>query len=174
MLRTICILTFLFITLTFSTAYTSSTLVALGMQAPKVIPKDFLGISSVPTGDIWKGFAVPVGCFLWLVGFWFFAVATVSVISGFKRMHWTLNHWAFIFPNAGLTIAAIQIGNALKSNGIKAVASAATILLVAGWLVVAFGNIRAVWIGQVLWPGMDEDEEDIEGHEHDEVSEGEA
>ena len=150
-------------------AYTSNTLVALGMQAPKVLPDNFLGITTVPTGDLWKALGVPVGIFLWLVGFWFCAVATVSVFHGFKKMHFTLSYWAFIFPNVGLTIAALAIGNVLDSTAIKAVVSAATVILVTLWLMVAVLNIRGVLIGQICWPGMDEDEEDIEGHEHDEV-----
>lgn len=79
-------------------------------------------------------------------------------------MHFTLNWWAFIFPNVGLTIALIQIANVLDSDGIKGVCSAMTIILVAMWIFVALLNMRAVWRGDVLWPGMDEDMEDIEGH----------
>ena len=79
-------------------------------------------------------------------------------------MHFTLNWWGFIFPNAGLTVAAIYIGNALDSGGIKAVTSAMTIVLVIAWLAVAVAHIRAVVKCQVLWPGCDEDMEDIEGH----------
>lgn len=157
--------------LTSHIAYTSNALVALGMQAPKVLPAGFLGIKGISVGEIWKAFGVPTGIFLWLVGFWFCAVATVSVVFGARKMHFSLNCWAFIFPNVGLTIAAIQIGNVLDSDGIKGVTSAMTIILVAGWLIIAAANVRGVWIGQVLWPGMDEDEEDIEGHEHDEVEE---
>ncbi|KAL2353520.1 voltage-dependent anion channel [Cryomyces antarcticus] len=145
-------------------AYTSNTLVALGMQAPRVLPPAFLGITSVPTGDLWKAFGVASGMFLWLLGFWFFALSTVAVLSGFRKMHFTLNYWAFIYPFAALTIAAIQIGNALNSDGIRGVTSGMTVLLVATWLVVAASNIRAVWLGHVLWPGMDEDMEDVEGH----------
>ena len=147
-------------------AYTSNTLVVLGMQAPKVLPANFLGITSVPIGDLWKAIGVPCGIFLWLLGFWFSALSTVSVLAGIRKMHFTMNWWAFIFPNAGLTIAAIQIGNVLGSNGIKGVTSAMTILLVIMWIYVAVMNIRAVWKKQVLWPGMDEDMEDIEGHQH--------
>jgi hypothetical protein len=69
------------------------------------------------------------------------------------------------FPNAGLTIAAIYIGNALDSTGIKAVTSAMTIVVVALWLFTAIANIRAVYLKQVLWPGEDEDMEDIGGYE---------
>lgn len=65
------------------------------------------------------------------------------------------------FPNAGLTIAAIYIGKALDSTGIKAVTSAMSIILVALWLFTAVANIRAIYLKQVLWPGEDEDMEDI-------------
>ncbi|KAK3062311.1 hypothetical protein LTS18_004378, partial [Coniosporium uncinatum] len=109
-------------------------------------------------------FAVPVGIFIWLLGFWFFALATVSVLWGYKKLHFTLNFWAFIFPNVGLTVALIQIGNVLDSDGIKGVCSGMTVALCIVWICVALLNIRAVWRGDVLWPGMDEDMEDLEGH----------
>lgn len=89
------------------TAYTANTLVALGIQAPKVIPADYLGITSVPTGDLWKGIGVPAGIFIWLLAFWFFALSTVSVLFTLPHLHFTMNWWAFIFPNVGLTIALI-------------------------------------------------------------------
>lgn len=55
----------------------------------------------------------------------------------------------------------------LGSKGIKGICSALTILLVAMWIFVALMNVRAVWRGDILWPGMDEDMEDVEGHGHD-------
>jgi tellurite resistance protein TehA-like permease len=146
-------------------AYTASTLVTIGTQAVKVLPPDFLGFPGpTPVGYIWKAIGVPAGLFLWLVAFWFFALSTVSVLFGIRQMKFDLSWWAFIFPNAGLTIAAIQIGNALGSPAIGLVCSAATVLIVMVWLVVAVANVRAVWKREVLWPGMDEDMEDIEGH----------
>lgn len=138
------------------------------MQAPKVIPPDFLGIGSFPVGDVWKAIGVPSGIFLWLLSFWFCALSTVSVLWCWKDMHFTLNWWAFIFPNVGLTIALIQIANVLNSDGIKGVCSAMTIILVGMWIFVALMHIRAVLRREVLWPGMDEDMEDIEGRGHDE------
>jgi len=90
------------------------------------------------------------------------------VIRSVKEMHFTLNWWAFVFPNVGLTIALIQIANVLGSNGIKGVCSALTIILVILWIFVALMNVRAVWRGDILWQGMDEDMEDIEGHGHNE------
>ncbi|KAH7091599.1 C4-dicarboxylate transporter/malic acid transport protein-like protein [Paraphoma chrysanthemicola] len=148
-------------------AYTANTFVALGMQAPKHIPIDFLGITSIPVGDIFKAFGVAAGIFMWLVAFWFSALTTVSVLVSAKESHFTLNYWAYVFPNAGLVIALIQIANALQSTGMKGVCSGATIILVGLWLFVAIMNVRAVLKRQVLWPGMDEDKEDIEGHQHE-------
>ncbi|KAI1861409.1 uncharacterized protein JN550_010789 [Neoarthrinium moseri] len=110
--------------------YASTTLASRGMQAPIVIPPNYLGITSVPTGDLWKAFAVPAAMFVWLLGFWFFALATVSCLKGARAMHFTLNWWAFIFPNVGLTIGAISIANAIDSSGIKGLCSGLSVLLV--------------------------------------------
>ncbi|KIV81189.1 hypothetical protein PV11_08626 [Exophiala sideris] len=146
-------------------AYTCNALIVLGSQAQVILPPGFLGITTVPVGDICKAVGAIAGIFLWLVGFWFFALGTVGLIHGWKNAHFTLNWWAIIFPNAGLTIALIQIGNVLGSVGIKAVCSAMTILLCGAWFWVAALNIKAVWRGQTLWPHKDEDMEDVEGHE---------
>ncbi|KAI1875361.1 hypothetical protein JX265_004419 [Neoarthrinium moseri] len=143
--------------------YASTTLASRGMQAPIVIPPNYLGITSVPTGDLWKAFAVPAAMFVWLLGFWFFALATVSCLKGARAMHFTLNRWAFIFPNVGLTIGAISIANAIDSSGIKGLCSGLSVLLVAAWFIVAVFNIRGVWTREVLWPGVNEDIEDLEG-----------
>ena len=59
-------------------------------------------------------------------------------------MKFGLSWWAFIFPNAGRTIAAIQFENALGSLAIGDVYSAATVLIFATWLVVAVMIVRAV------------------------------
>ncbi len=72
-------------------------------------------------------------------------------------MSFTLNWWAFIFPNAGLTLACIKLGKVYSSPGINGFCSALTILLVIFWLFVAVANIMAVWQKKILWPGKDED-----------------
>ena len=78
-------------------SYTSNTLVALGMQAPKYLPPGFLGTpTDFPIGDVWKAIAVPAGIFLWLLGFWFSALATVSVLFGVRKLHFTLDWWGMI------------------------------------------------------------------------------
>jgi tellurite resistance protein TehA-like permease len=147
-------------------AYTANACVALGMQAPKHVPDNLLGITSFPVGDAFKAFGVIVGIFLWLISFWFSAIATVSIVASAKESHFTLNHWGFIFPNAGMTIALIYIANALDSPGIKGVCSAASIVLVMLWIWVTVLNVKGYFGKKVLWPGMDEDMEDIEGHGH--------
>lgn len=158
-------------------AYTANAFVSLGMQAPKHVPNDFLGISSLPAGDILKVVGVIAGVFMWLIAFWFCALTTVSVVLAAvnKEVYFTLNHWAFIFPNAGLTIALIQIANALDSPGMKGICSGATIVLAILWLWVAALTLRGLLTKEVLWPGKDEDMEDIEGHQQkpDETDDGE-
>lgn len=87
------------------------------------------------------------GIFVWLVGFWVFAHSLGAVLIGARKMSFTLNWWAFIFPNAGLTLALIQMGNVLNSTGIKAVSSAITILLVVAW--VGQGRMKTmVWASE--------------------------
>ncbi|KAJ4315452.1 hypothetical protein N0V94_005954 [Neodidymelliopsis sp. IMI 364377] len=148
-------------------AYTANTFVALGMQAPKHIPKDFLDIHSIPVGDIFKAVAVTVGIFLWLVAFWFSALSTVSVLISAKESHFTLNWWAFIFPNVGLFIALLQIAEALKLSSVQVVCSVGTAVLTLIWVFVAIMNIRALARKEVLWPGQDEDMENIDGTPED-------
>jgi len=137
--------------------YTASALVSLGTQAPNVVPQNLFNITTVPVADVLKIMGIISGIFIFLVSFWFFALTVVAIIGGLRRMSFTLNWWAFIFPNSGMTLAIIQIGNALQSDGIKAVASALTILLVIAWLVVAVANVRAVMKKQIMWEGKDED-----------------
>lgn len=138
--------------------YTSAALVALGNQAPNVVPHDFLGLPNFDVGATIKVLGVMTGIFVWLIAFWFFALSLVAVLTGARKMSFTLTWWAFIFPNAGLTLAAIQIGNVLNSTGVKAVTSGMTILLVVAWLFTAGSHIAAVCRKQILWEGKDEDD----------------
>jgi tellurite resistance protein TehA-like permease len=97
------------------------------------------------------------GLFIVLFGYWFFFITTVVILSGIRKMSFSLNWWAFIFPNAGLTLATIQAASVLKSEAINGVASALTILLVIMWLITAVFCVRALYLGDVMWPGKDED-----------------
>ncbi len=139
------------------TGYTSAALLSLGMQAPSVIPPNFLSILSVNVGDIIKILGVMSGIFLFLVSFWFFCLSTITVLEGVRKMSFTLNWWAFIFPNAGMVLALIEIGKILHSRPIKIVTSVVIVALVMMWFVVAVAHVYAVWKRQILWEGMDED-----------------
>lgn len=64
-----------------------------------------------------------------------------------------------MFPNAGLTLAAVQLGTAYSSPAINGICSALTLLLVIMWIVVAVAHVRAFWMGKIMWPGRDEDKD---------------
>lgn len=137
--------------------YTAAGLISLATQAPTVVPGAQFTELALPDGDLIKNLGILSGLFIILFSFWFFCISTVAVVAGVRRMSFTLNWWAFIFPNAGLTLATIQIANALNSDGIRGVCSALTVMLVIMWLLVASLCIKALWTGELLWPGKDED-----------------
>lgn len=130
------------------------------MEASKALPPEFLG--SATTGEIWKAIGVPAGIFLSLVAIWFCAISTVSVVSSFRQMHFSPTWWSFIFPNAGLAIALLQIADALNSDRINIVGTVLTIVLVVAWLAIMVMHGLAVKRGNILWPGKDEDAEEGE------------
>jgi C4-dicarboxylate transporter/malic acid transport protein len=136
--------------------YTAAALFTLGSIAPNVLPPNQFTSSGLD-GLFIKNLGTISGLFLCLFSFWFFCIRTVAVLVGLREMSFTLNWWALVFPNAGMTLAIIQAGKALGSEGINGVCSAATIVLVILWFVCAIANIRALWLGQLLWPGKDED-----------------
>lgn len=143
--------------LTFQSGYTSASLILLGRLAPSVLPTGMITSSSMPQGAIAEVIGVLSGIFLLMFSGWFFFTSTLCVVLGLKHTSFTLNWWAFIFPNAGLTLAVIELGKVLKSAAIDGICSALTILMVAFWLFVAGAHVWAVWTGRILWPGKDED-----------------
>lgn len=66
-------------------------------------------------------------------------------------------------PEYGFTLATIDIGEALQSEGILWVTSVMTVLQVAAWLSVAVGMIWGVWNRELLWPVEVEDDDDGKG-----------
>lgn len=140
-----------------SAGYTAAGLLSLANQAPDQVPANYLTTISVPDGEILRIIGIVAGLFVILFAYWFFLVTTIAVIAGARKMSFTLNWWAFIFPNAGLTLATIQAGKVLKSEAINGVASALTLLLVIMWLITAVFCARALFLGQIMWPGKDED-----------------
>ncbi|EME78377.1 uncharacterized protein MYCFIDRAFT_58471 [Pseudocercospora fijiensis CIRAD86] len=139
--------------------YTAAGLISLGNQAPKVLPPDMFNINNLPDGDIVRLIGIMAGVFIIIFAFWFFCISTVAVIAGARRMKFTLNWWAFIFPNAGLTLAGIQLGKVFSSPAINGICSALTIVLVIMWLFTAIAHARAWMQGKIMWPGKDEDKD---------------
>lgn len=125
-----------------------------------MIPQGFLGITTLPVGDVWKAVGVPAGVFFWLLSFWFFSLAAVSNLAVVRRTYFTLQWWSFIFPQVALCTAGLTIGDVLAAPAVKWVFSVFSCILVGMWFIVAGAHIRAVYKKQVLWPGMDEDEEE--------------
>ncbi|TFK98529.1 voltage-dependent anion channel [Pterulicium gracile] len=139
--------------------YTAAGLISLGERAPDVVREDFFNVGGVPDGSIIRLLGVLSGTFIVIFAFWFFCVSTIAVVRGVKKMSFTLNWWAFVFPNAGLTLAAVQLGTAYSSPAINGICSALTLLLVIMWIVVAVAHVRAFWMGKIMWPGRDEDKD---------------
>ncbi|KEY73508.1 hypothetical protein S7711_03675 [Stachybotrys chartarum IBT 7711] len=118
--------------------------------------------------EILQVLALWVSIFLWLFGFWLFAMALVANLPnvfpkvgggrGIKpRMAFTLSWWALVFPNIGFVIGTGFIGQVLESDVIQWVATAMGILLFVVWLMDLVLHVKAMVAGQVMWPGKDED-----------------
>ncbi|KAF2269058.1 hypothetical protein CC78DRAFT_454101 [Lojkania enalia] len=107
--------------------------------------------------DVLQTLALVISVSLWFFGFFFFCIAVVACMAKASEMSFSLVYWAFIFPNTGFTMATIEIGNQLESEGIRWVATAMTILLVVVWVCNIIMQIRAIIYRRMLWPGEDED-----------------
>ncbi|KAJ9493382.1 hypothetical protein H2202_011149 [Exophiala xenobiotica] len=139
------------------TAYTAVGMVMLSERATFILPNDFLGVRTISAPEVLRTIGSIGGIFLWLLAFWYCALTTISVLNGVRTMSFTLTWWGFVFPNAGLALATTAIGSILNSPGIKWVSCVMTAILFALWLFVGAAHIRAVWKGQILWEGKDED-----------------
>ncbi|KAL1301546.1 hypothetical protein AAFC00_005785 [Neodothiora populina] len=141
-----------------------TALALIGMS--KALPEGYSYFEDNPTAIVAvKALAVFTAIFLWALSFWWFAIAFISVLYGIKEMSFHLVWWAFVFPNTGFTIATIDIGEQLKSQGIQWVGSIMSILIFAMWTFVIVNHIRALVTKRMMMPGMDEDK----GNETDPV-----
>lgn len=157
-----------------------------GLPAPKLRPGIFMAVgppsftalalmgmaNSIPQGytyfaqhpmakDVLQPLALFFSIFLWLFAFFFFGIATIACLQGVGELYWSLICWAFVFPNTGFAITTISIGNQLSSEGIKWVGSVMTVLLVAMWLFNLGMHVRAILTKTMLWPGKDEDRDEL-------------
>ncbi|KAI4277990.1 MAG: hypothetical protein L6R38_005337 [Xanthoria sp. 2 TBL-2021] len=131
------------------TAYTITAIVSLGASASKGLPDPFLGDSPKAAAATIHVVAVVAGTFLWLFAFWFFALSTVAVVLGSKKLTPNYTWWSFIYPNAGLTLATIQMGKAYDSPAINYLCSVMTAALFLGWLFVSASLLNALRKGRL-------------------------
>jgi tellurite resistance protein TehA-like permease len=115
----------------------------------------------VDVGDLWLTTAVAAALFLWLMAIWFSALATLSVLRTASRIPFTPIWWSFVFPNVGLALATISIGNVLDATAIKAVGAGITVILVCIWLFCFYSHLRAIFTRQILAIGKDVDVEHV-------------
>lgn len=141
-------------------SFTAAALIGLSNSALVHFPNAFIVGTTVPTAQVLKIVAVFAGIFLWSVSLFFFAIGVVSVFAGMREIKFHLTWWSFVFPNTGFIIATIEIGIAIDSQPILWVTSGLTCLQVAIWLFVGVCHMRAVWKGQIMWPGKDEDRDE--------------
>lgn len=131
-------------------------LVLIGLA--KALPDDYGYFTSRPMGvEVVRIMADFTAIFLWVLALWFFCIALVAVVLGARKMSFHMVWWACVFPNTGFAIDTISIGEQLRSEGILWVGSAMTVLIVVAWIFIFVAQIRAVWKGQILMPGKDED-----------------
>lgn len=97
--------------------------------------------------------------FLWALSLWWFLIAVVAIAMS-PPEYFHLGWWPMVFPNVGFTLATIAIGNQLQCKGILWFATAMTLLIFITFCVVLYFNIRAVLVGDIMYPGKDEDTED--------------
>lgn len=102
-----------------------------------------IGVAPLFTVATIRIIAIIVAVSLWILAWWFFAIATVgTLLKRPKLFH--LGWWAMVFPNSGFCIATIQIGNALNNEGIRWLGNGMTIAVAIAYFFVLYMNIRAV------------------------------
>jgi C4-dicarboxylate transporter/malic acid transport protein len=139
-------------------SFTALALLGISQKFAEIFPS-YTVISGVSHPDIIADIVIVVALctavFFWATAFWNFFIALMSVLHGActkPGMSFDLVWWALVFPNIGLTIATIKIGQEFRSEGILWICSAMTIILVAVWLAVGAAHVRALWKKQILWP----------------------
>ncbi|KAI1499830.1 voltage-dependent anion channel-domain-containing protein [Biscogniauxia marginata] len=135
-------------------SFTSLAIMGLANDFPDHY--DYFGPDAL-TIQVLRVMATMTSIFIWSLSLWFFCIAVVANLAVRRQMSFRLNWYAFIFPNVGFTITVIDIGKAFRSDGVKAVGSAMTVLLVLTWLFVVYHHARAVWNGDIVAVGKDED-----------------
>ena len=86
---------------------------------------------------------------LWGFGWWWLAIALVLLVAYLRRgrLPYGLGWWAFTFPLGAYAAVSLALARAWRSGLLEGVASILFVALIAVWLVVAAGTLRAVQSG---------------------------
>ncbi|KAG9555217.1 malic acid transporter, partial [Aureobasidium melanogenum] len=132
-------------------------LALIGMS--KALPEGYGYFATNPTAiPALQAVTLFVCVFIWMIGFWWFCIAVVSLLYGAKKMSFSLVNWALVFPNTGFTIAVIDIGEQFQSQGVMWVGSIMSILIFIAWFFTIIFHAKAVLTRRMMMPGMDEDQ----------------
>ncbi|CAD6503199.1 BgTH12-02867 [Blumeria graminis f. sp. triticale] len=115
------------------------------------------GIDSALIAPILLLLALIAAIFLWMLSFWFFAIALLATIEAIPRNDFHLNWYAYVFPNVGFTIATIKIGERLMAPAILGIGIGMASVIFVLWVLIVVCHIKAVINKQICWPGKDED-----------------
>ncbi|KAK6008357.1 hypothetical protein QM012_000260 [Aureobasidium pullulans] len=136
-------------------------LALIGMA--RALPDGYGYFATNPTAvPALQAMALFVSIFIWMIGFWWFCIAAVSVAFGARKMTFSLVNWALVFPNTGFTIAVIDIGQELQSQGVQWVGSIMSILIFITWFLTLLAHARATIRKRLMMPGQDEDKDEDE------------
>jgi C4-dicarboxylate transporter/malic acid transport protein len=91
---------------------------------------------------------------LWGFGLWWLAVAA-ALLAGYRRrgpLPYGIGWWAFTFPLGAFTALTVALARAWHAGPVEALGAILFLGLVAAWLIVAVGTLRAVGSGAAWAP----------------------
>ncbi|PWY82159.1 hypothetical protein BO70DRAFT_352765 [Aspergillus heteromorphus CBS 117.55] len=138
-------------------AFTALALMGMADVATEKLPAHFIPLAAhVNTADVLLVIAVFISIFFWVLSFFFYMIAWLSILDARREWRFDIGWWGTVFPNSGFTLATVKLADLLDSRALKWVGSAATIIQVILWLGCASSTVWAVLTRRALWPGMDE------------------
>ncbi len=88
---------------------------------------------------------------LWGFGLWWFTAAAMLLGAYLRqgRLPYGLGWWAFTFPLGAFTAGTLALGRAWNAGLLEVIAVALFILLLAFWIIVSMGTVRALRSGAI-------------------------
>jgi tellurite resistance protein TehA-like permease len=91
----------------------------------------------------------PLATMMWGFGFWWMIAALLVIQRGYGKLPFSLSWWGFVFPFGAWTVATIVLANVWGAGLFDILAWAATLLLVALWLVTAASTLVGIRRGTI-------------------------